>query len=48
MKRFHAMFHGTDVYINGKNKYSSNEILTAYLNLNMTVEELVKLALKNK
>ena len=42
MKRFHAMFHGTDVYINGKNKYSSNEILTAYLNLNMTVEELTE------
>ena len=33
MIRFHALFHGTTVYINGKNKYKSNEILTAYLNL---------------
>ncbi len=33
MKKFHAMFHGTDVYINRKYKYRSNEILTAYLNL---------------
>ena len=30
---FHALFHGTTVYINGKHKYKSNEILTAYLNL---------------
>ena len=33
MIRFHALFHGTTVYINGKYKYKSNEILTAYLNL---------------
>ena len=33
MIRFHALFHGTTVYINGKHKYKSNEILTAYLNL---------------
>ena len=33
MIRFHALFHGTDVYINGKYKYKSNEILIAYLNL---------------
>ena len=33
MIQFHALFHGTTVYINGKYKYKSNEILTAYLNL---------------
>ncbi len=42
MEKFHAMFHGTDVYINGNYKYSSNEILTAYLNLNLSVEELTE------
>ena len=42
MEKLHAMFHGTDVYINGKYKYSSNEILTAYLNLNLSVEELTE------
>ena len=42
MEKFHAMFHGTDVYINGKNKYSSNEILTAYLNLKLSIEELTE------
>lgn len=42
MEKLHAMFHGTDVYINGKSKYSSNEILTAYLNLNLSVEELTE------
>lgn len=42
MEKFHAMFHGTDVYINGKYKYSSNEILTAYLNLNLRIEELTE------
>ena len=42
MEKFHAMFHGTDVYINGKYKYSSNEILTAYLNLNLSIEELTE------
>ena len=42
MEKFHAMFHGTDVYINGKYKYSSNEILTAYLNLNLSTEELTE------
>ena len=42
MEKFHAMFHGTDVYINGRYKYSSNEILTAYLNLNLSVEELTE------
>lgn len=33
MIQFHALFHRTNVYINGKYKYKSNEILTAYLNL---------------
>ena len=33
MIQFHALFHGTTVYINGKYKYKSNEILTLYLNL---------------
>ena len=33
MEKLHAMFHGTDVYINGRHRYSNNEILTAYLNL---------------
>lgn len=33
MERFHALFHGTDVYINGDHCYSNNEILVAYLNL---------------
>ena len=42
MEKFHAMFHGTDVYINGRYKYSSNEILTAYLNLDLSVEELTE------
>ena len=42
MEKFHAMFHGTDVYINGKYKYSSNEILTAYLNLNLSTEKLTE------
>ena len=42
MEKFHAMFHGTDVYINGKYKYSSNEILTAYLNLNLSIEDLTE------
>ena len=42
MEKFHAMFHGTDVYINGKYRYSSNEILTAYLNLNLSIEELTE------
>ena len=42
MEKFHAMFHGTDVYINSKYKYSSNEILTAYLNLNLSTEELTE------
>ena len=42
MEKLHAMFHGTDVYINGRYKYSSNEILTAYLNLNLSVEELTE------
>ena len=42
MEKFHAMFHGTDVYINSKYKYSSNEILTAYLNLDLSVEELTE------
>lgn len=41
MKNFHAMFHGTDVYINRKFKYHSNKILTAYLNLER--DELLKL-----
>lgn len=43
MEKFHAMFHGTDVYINGKYKYSSNEILTAYLNLDVDIEYLTDL-----
>lgn len=42
MEKFHAMFHGTDVYINGRYKYSSNETLTAYLNLDLSVEELTE------
>ena len=42
MEKFHAMLHGTDVYINGRYKYSSNEILTAYLNFNLSVEELTE------
>ena len=42
MEKFHAMFHGTDVYINGRYKYSSNEILTTYLNLDLSVEELTE------
>ena len=42
MEKFHAMFHGTDIYINGKYKCSSNEILTAYLNLNLSTEELTE------
>ena len=33
MIQFHALFHGTTVYINRKYKYKSNDILTAYLNL---------------
>lgn len=33
MEKFHARFYGTNVYINGKYRYSNNEILTAYLNL---------------
>ena len=33
MIQFHALFHGTTVYINGKYKYKSNDILTLYLNL---------------
>jgi len=48
MEKFHAMFHGTDVYINGKYKYSSNEILTAYLNLNLSIEELTELLFQLK
>ena len=43
MEKFHAMFHGTDVYINGKYKYNSNEILTAYLNLNLDMKYLTDL-----
>ena len=43
MEKFHAMFHGTDVYINGKYKYSSNEILTAYLNLDLDLKYLTDL-----
>ena len=43
MEKFHAMFHGTDVYINGKYKYSSNEILTAYLNLDLDMKYLTDL-----
>ena len=43
MEKFHAMFHGTDVYINGKYKYSSNEILTAYLNLDLDISYLTDL-----
>lgn len=43
MEKFHAMFHGTDVYINGKYRYSSNEILTAYLNLDVDIEYLTDL-----
>ena len=43
MEKFHAMFHGTDVYINGKYKYSSNEVLTAYLNLNLDIKYLTDL-----
>ena len=43
MEKFHAMFHGTDVYINGKYKYSSNEILTAYLNLDLDIKYLTDL-----
>ena len=43
MEKFHAMFHGTDVYINVKYKYSSNEILTAYLNLDLDMKYLTDL-----
>ena len=43
MEKFHAMFHGTDVYINGRYKYSSNEILTAYLNLDLDMKYLTDL-----
>jgi len=43
MEKFHAMFHGTDVYINEKYKYSSNEILTAYLNLDLDISYLADL-----
>ena len=43
MEKFHAMFHGTDVYINGRDKYSSNEILTAYLNLDFDIKYLTNL-----
>lgn len=43
MEKFHAMFHGTDVYINGRDKYSSNEILTAYLNLDFDIKYLTDL-----
>ena len=42
MEKFHAMFHGPDVYFNGRYKYSSNEVLTAYLNLDLRVEELTE------
>ena len=43
MEKFHAMFHGTDVYINGRYKYSSNEILTVYLNLDLDMKYLTDL-----
>lgn len=33
MFSFYAYFRGHDVYINERNRYASNEILTAYLNL---------------
>lgn len=33
MEKFKALFHGTDVYINKRFLFRSNEILTAYLNL---------------
>ena len=32
MFSFKAYFWNNDVYINEKNKYAANEILTAYLN----------------
>lgn len=32
MFNFRAYFYGNDVYINEKYRYSSNEILIAYLN----------------
>ena len=43
MEKFHGMFHGTDVYINGKYKYNSNGILTAYLNLDLDMKYLTDL-----